>query len=101
MPHFDDIHNIYTPKQELTTAEMIRAIKLGIASEYESTQIYQQIMEATNNEEVKIILQGIAKDEMHHAGKLMKLLEILSPLDAKEQQIGLKKASDIFASITK
>ncbi|MCM1324412.1 MAG: hypothetical protein NC218_09810 [Acetobacter sp.] len=96
MPHFDDIHNIFAPNRKLNDAEIIRAIKLGIASEYESTQIYQQIMESTDNNDVKIILQGIAEDEMHHAGKLMKLLEILSPLDAKEQQIGIQKALDIL-----
>ncbi len=96
MPHFDDIHNIYAPTQKLNEAEMIRAIKLGIASEYESTQIYQQIMESTDNQDVKTILQGIAEDEIHHAGKLMKLLEILSPLDTKEQQIGMQKAKDIL-----
>lgn len=97
MPHFDDIHNIYAPKQQLNDAEVIRAIKLGIASEYESTQIYQQIMESTDKQDVKAVLQSIAEDEMHHAGKLLKLLEIISPLDAKEQQIGQEKASDILA----
>lgn len=98
MPRFDDIHSIFTPDRKLKESEIIRAIKLGIASEYESTQIYQQIMESTDNNEVKIILQSIAEDEMHHAGKLMKLLELLSPLDTKEQQIGIQKAEEILDS---
>ncbi len=92
MPVFDTINNVYTPAKQLNHTEMLRAIKLGIASEYEAIQIYQQIMESTDNESVKIILTDITHDEMHHAGQLAKLLEILGPEDLPQYEHGVNQA---------
>ena len=92
MPRFDNIHAIFSPERKLTQTEILRAIKFGIASEFESIQIYQQIMESTNNQQVKIVLTDITNDEMHHAGALLKLLDILSPADTAEYLHGMRKA---------
>ncbi len=88
MPEFANINSVYTPDKKLTTIEMLRAIKFAIASEYEAIQLYQQIMESTDNKDVKIVLSDVAKEEKHHVGELRKLLEILSPEDEKEYQHG-------------
>lgn len=96
MAVFDNINSVYAPERKLTSSEILRALKLGIASEYETVQLYQQMIESTDNNEVKIILQGIAEDEMHHAGKLAKLLEILSPEETAEYNIGVRKAEQIL-----
>ncbi len=88
MPEFADIHSIYTPNKKLTSLEVLRAVKFAIASEYEAIQVYQQIMESTDNNDVKIVLSDIAKEEKHHVGELRKLLAILSPEDEKEYQHG-------------
>lgn len=92
MPSFDSIDSVYTPQRKLTEAEVLRAIKFGISSEYETIQIYQQIMESTDDEDVKTVLADITNDEMHHAGALLKLLEILSPDEARQYQHGIQKA---------
>lgn len=98
MPRFDNINTVYTPERKMNEAELLRAVKFGIASEYEAAQIYQLMMESTDNSEVQAILQSIADDEMHHAGKLAKLLEKLSPEDAHQFQIGVQKAEQILAN---
>lgn len=70
---------------------MLRAIKFAIASEFEAIQLYQQIMENTNNKKVISALLEIAEDEKKHVGGLYKLLEILSPEDEKIYDTGAKE----------
>ena len=91
MPDFADIQNVYTPDKKLNEVEMLRAIKFAIASEFEAIQLYQEIMESTDNEDVKKVLTEITNDEKHHAGGLYKLLEILSPGDEKEYEYGVQE----------
>lgn len=91
MPDFADIQNVYTPDKKLNEVEMLRAIKFAIASEFEAIQLYQEIMESTDNEDVKKVLTEITNDEKHHAGGLYKLLEILSPEDEKEYEHGVQE----------
>ncbi len=88
MPEFANINSVYAPVKKLSEIEMLRAIKFAIASEYEAIQLYQQIMESTDNKDVQIVLSDVAKEEKHHVGELRKLLEILSPDDEKEYQHG-------------
>lgn len=88
MPEFAQIDNVYTPEKKLNKVEMLRAIKFAIASEFEAIQLYQQIMESTDNQDVINVLEEITDDEKHHAGGLYKLLAILSPDDEKEYQYG-------------
>ena len=91
MPEFADIQNVYTPGKKLNEVEMLRAIKFAIASEFEAIQLYQEIMESTDNQDVKKVLAEITNDEKHHAGGLYKLLEILSPEDEKEYEHGVQE----------
>ncbi len=91
MPEFAQIDNVYSPRRTLTDVEILRAIKFAIASEFEAIQLYQQIMESTNNESVKNVLEEITDDEKKHAGGLYKLLEILSPEDERVYQEGVEE----------
>ena len=94
MTEFINIKNVYTPERKLNEIEMLRAIKFAIASEYEAIQIYQQIMESTDNINIKRVLAEIMTDEKHHVGGLNKLLEILSPTDAQEYAYGAQETLD-------
>jgi len=97
MPEFAEISNVYSPAKKLNEVEMLRAIKFAIASEFEAIQLYQQIMESTDNEDVKNVLDEITNDEKHHAGGLYKLLDILSPEDEKEYQHGVQETLENIA----
>lgn len=88
MTDFAQINCVYSPRTKLSDTEILRAIKFAISSEFEAIQIYQQIAESTDNPQIHTVLAEIALDEKHHVGGLMKLLEILSPEDAKAYQYG-------------
>lgn len=92
MPEFTDIENVYTPSKKLSDVEILRAVKFGIASEFEAIQLYQQIMESTDNQDVIKVLTDITNDEKHHAGALYKLLEVLSPEDEAQYLHGEQEA---------
>ena len=98
MPDFNSIQSIYNPNRKLSPTEILRVIKFSIAAEYEAIQLYQQIMENTNNKNVIKALAEITEDEKKHVGGLNKLLEILSPEDNKIYQAG---AEEILEEITK
>lgn len=91
MPSFGDINTVYNPTRKLNKAEVLRALQFGIASEYETIQIYQQIIDSTDNDAVKTVLTDLANDEMHHAGALLKLINILSPEMAAQYNRGEQK----------
>ena len=97
MPNFNTIQNVYTPDRKLMPIEILRAIKFSIAAEYEAIQLYQQIMENTNNKSVIKVLAEIAQDEKKHVGGLNKLLEILSPEDEQIYQIGAEETLEEIA----
>lgn len=91
MPSFGDINTVYNPTKKLNKEEIIRALQFGIASEYETIQIYQQIMASTDNDAVKTVLTDLTNDEMHHAGALLKLIHILAPDVAAQYEHGADK----------
>ena len=96
MAEFLEISSVYKTGKKLGPVEMLRAIKLAIASEFEAIQIYQQIMESTEDKRIINVLKEITNDEKHHAGGLYKLLELLSPSDLKEYEHGYDETLENF-----
>ena len=56
MPKFSNSCNVVNCKQKLSKNELVRAIRFNIAAEYEAIQLYQQVVESTDNEFVKTVL---------------------------------------------
>ena len=96
MAEFLEISSVYKTGKKLGPVEMLRAIKLAIASEFEAIQVYQQIMESTDDKRIINVLKEITNDEKHHAGGLYKLLELLSPSDLKEYEHGYDETLENF-----
>ena len=96
MPEFAEIGSVYSKDKKLNQTEMLRAIKFAIASEFEAIQIYQQIMESTDNTKIINVLKEITEDEKNHAGGLYKLLEILSPTDFKSYEHGYEETIENY-----
>lgn len=94
MPSFGDINTVYNPTRKLNKTEVLRALQFGIASEYETIQIYQQIIDSTDNDAVKTVLTDLTNDEMHHAGALLKLISILSPEMTAQYDRGAQKVTN-------
>jgi rubrerythrin len=70
------------PKQ-MTTDELIQALRLDIIGEYEAIITYEAHVAATDDTNVKKILLHIADEERQHIGELLQLVNRLCP---KEQQ---------------
>jgi rubrerythrin len=78
MPEFVDPFRGKVPDRTLTLAELIRAIRLDLASEEEAVHIYTAHADATDNALAKRVLLDIADEERVHAGEFSRLLSILT-----------------------
>ncbi len=96
MPNFSSSCNVKNCDRKLTEEEIIRAIRFNIAAEYEATQLYQQVAEATDNKLVKKVVLDIADEERVHAGELLKLLVHLCPDEAKHYADGAKEVEEMM-----
>ena len=95
MPQFPNSYNVKHCEKKLTKEELIRSIRFNIAAEYEAIQLYQQVIEATDNQLVKDVLSDIANEEKEHAGELLKVLVEIAPEEAKYYAQGAKEVEEI------
>lgn len=68
--------------RQLSDKELLQAIRVDIAGEYEAIIGYEAHAMSTNDERAKKILYHIADEEKKHVGELQQLLFLLSPKDA-------------------
>lgn len=95
MPQFSNSCNVKHCDRKLSQEELVRAIRFNIAAEYEAIQLYQQVIESTDNELVKIVLADIADEEKEHAGELLKVLMELDEDESKHYAEGAKEVEDL------
>lgn len=107
MPRFESPFSGLAKDRKLTDAELIRAIRFMIASEYEATQLYMQLAESTDNKLAIEVLTDIADEELVHAGEFLRLLYEISPDEeklyaegAKEVETEIKKMSQRMLKLT-
>lgn len=91
MPTFGSPFSGLSKDKKLTDAELVRAIRFMVASEYEATQLYMQLAESTDNKLAMEVLKDIAKEELVHAGEFLRLLFELSPDEEKLYAEGAKE----------
>jgi len=101
MPHFENSYNIKHSEKKLTHKELVRGLRFNIAAEYEAIQLYQQVVEATDNELVKEVLTDIANEEKEHAGELLKLLFEIEPDESKFYKEGEKEVLEMIKELKK
>jgi rubrerythrin len=97
MPDFKSPFSGVAHGTKLTHEELIRAIRFLVASEYEATQMYMQLVEATNHTLTIQVLKEIADEERVHAGELLRLLNELAPEEAKLYAQGAKEVEEKMA----
>ena len=98
MPQFQNSYNVKHCEQKLTQEELVRAIRFNIAAEYEAIQLYEQVIESTDNKLVKRVLKDISDEEKEHAGELLKVLIELEPNESKFYAEGAHEVEDIMDS---
>ena len=76
---------------QMTTAELIQALRVDIVGEMEAIIVYEAHANATTDERVKKVLMHIADEERHHVGELQQLLYTLNPNEQKFVDQGMQK----------
>jgi len=84
---------VKTP-DKFTERELTRAIRDAIIAEQGAIKQYEAVVDATDNEEVKKVLQSIADEEKVHTGELQKLLEDLLSDESDLVDEGKQEAED-------
>ena len=82
--------------RKLTDAELIRAIRLMVTTEYEATQLYIQLAESTGNKLAIAVLKDIANEELVHVGEFLRLLHELAPDEEKFYAEGAKEVEKVI-----
>ena len=98
MPGFGSPFSGLANDRKLTDAELVRAVRFMVASEYEATQMYMQLAESTDNKLAVEVLKDIADEELVHAGEFLRLLHELAP---DEEKLYAKGAGEVEAEIKK
>jgi len=101
MPDFGNPFAGLAEKRELTKAELIRAIRFMVSTEYEAIQLYMQLAESTDNKLTIAVLKDIADEEIVHAGELLKLLSVLAPGEEKLYADGALEVEEMIKKSNK
>lgn len=94
MPEFGSPFSGLAKDKKLKDAELIRAIRFMVASEYEAVQMYMQLSECSEDKLSVVVLKNIADEERVHAGELLQLLDELDPNEKKFYAKGTNEVED-------
>jgi len=100
MPEFVNPFSGRIPERTLTKEELIRAIRLDLASEHEAVHAYMAHAEATDDPVAKAVLIDIANEERVHAGEFARLLAILTGDEDVFYHKGALEVDTLAAKIT-
>lgn len=75
------------PKQ-ISQEELLQALRVDIAGEWEAIIGYEAHAMATTDERVKKVLYHIANEERQHVGELQQLLYMLNPAEGDQLNKG-------------
>ena len=101
MPEFGKPYAGQMSDRNLTNKELVRAIRLMIAAEYEAIQLDQQLAESTDNKLAIEVLQDIADEERVHAGEFLRLLHELAPDEEKFYKEGAEEVEEEIEKMQK
>ena len=74
--------------KQISELELLQALRVDIAGEWEAIIGYEAHAMATTDERVKKVLYHIANEERQHVGELQQLLSMLNPGEADNIQKG-------------
>ena len=96
MPEFGSPFSGLANDRKLTDSELIRAIRLMVAAEYEAVQLYMQLAESTDDKLAQEVLKDIADEERVHAGEFLRLLKHLAPDEEKFYKEGYEEVQEMI-----
>jgi rubrerythrin len=100
MPEFGNAFSGLAAQRKLTHQELVRAVRMMIAAEYEAVQLYMQLAESIDNELAKVVLKDIADEEIVHAGEFLTLLQALEPSEAAFYAEGAAEVQEMMTELS-
>ena len=86
---------VKTP-EKFTERELTRALRDAIIAEEGAIKQYETVVDATDNELIKKVLQEISDEERVHVFELQKLLDMLLSDEEKIKQQGEKEVEELI-----
>ena len=99
MPDFIDPFSGNVPDRKLTNEELIRALRLNIAAEYEAIFLYMAHADATDHPLAKKVLVDVANEEREHVGEFQRLIEILTGDEDQYVSAGREEVNELAAEV--
>lgn len=94
---FTGIGNLITPEGKLDERELSRVIRLAIAAELDAVHLYELIVDSSDDETIKKVLQDIANEEKVHASELNELLSKFDDENEKFIEDGKKEVKNLIS----
>ena len=102
MPTFANPFYGNVPDKKLALGELVRAIRLNIASEEEAAALYDAHADATDNPLARKVLRDVANEELVHAGEFVQLINILTAgEEIAWMQNGYEEVRDMAAEVAR
>ncbi len=99
MPEFVNPFSGVTPDRKLTRSELVRALRLDIASEEEAIHLYMAQADATDDPLAKKVLIDVANEEREHVGEFQRLLQILTGDEDEWLANGAEEVDEMAAEL--
>ena len=99
MPEFVNPFSGMAPERTMTLKELVRALRLDLASEHEAVHTYLAHADATDNPLAKAVLIDIANEERVHAGEFSRLISILTGDEDAHLAEGAQEVDAMVASL--
>ena len=96
MPEFSNPFVVKESDRKLNNEELVRAIRLSVAAEYEAIQLYQQLAASIDNPLAQKVLRDVADEEKVHVGEFLRLLHELDPDEARFYEQGAREVENEF-----
>ncbi|MFH1031147.1 MAG: Rubrerythrin [Chloroflexota bacterium] len=78
----------------LTDTEVVRALRLDLASEEEAISTYMTHVDVINDDLTRMVLSSIADEERIHVGELQMLIDIITGTEFQQLNKGMKEVSE-------
>lgn len=95
---FTNLDSVLSSDAPMSLEDLVAAVKLSMSAEFDATELYKKIAQATDNEMAKKVMQSIADEESVHAGEFRKLIATLQPGEEKLEDKGEKEAADVMGA---
>ncbi len=75
---------------------IVQALRLAIIGELDAINLYLQLANAVDDENVKKVLEDIAEEEKVHVGELLELLKKLDVEQAEALEKGMREVKELL-----